>query len=358
MNDNTLHFHWLIALVSLLISTDLFAKQAFELMTLRNDGSIANSGLYNSDRPAVSSDGRFVTFRSGAEQLVSPATRQFNIFLRDTQLNTTELISVSSAGVEGNNSSEISDVSDDGCLVVFSSYASNLVDGDTNGTVDIFLRNRCATPATTTRISKRIDGSQTSAGNYNPDITPDGQYIAYGNYEFGVVRYDVKNDITLPLTGDKKEGDQPAISDDGNRVAFYSNRQLIDTDTNNVWDIYLWDATAGLALVSTSSTGTLREQGDESASRIVSPSISGDGRYVSFVTTAANLVAGDTNGFQDVFVKDTQTGLVSLASVTSNGEQGNNDSPQEQGGRAQLSKDGTWITFESSALNLTNGLVP
>ena len=87
MNDNTLHFRWLIALVSLLISTDLFAKQAFELMTLRNDGSIANSGLYNSDRPAVSSDGRFVTFRSGAEQLVSPATRQFNIFLRDTQLN-------------------------------------------------------------------------------------------------------------------------------------------------------------------------------------------------------------------------------------------------------------------------------
>lgn len=343
----------LAATLPALVSGPALAKERFELMTLTSQGTVTGSGLYNSDRPAMSADGRFVTFRSGADDLVAAATGQFHIFLRDRQSGTTELISAAANGTEGDAGSENSDVSDDGCRVVFESNASNLIDDDTNGRLDIFLRDRCAQPPAIRRISKLTAGGQTVADNFDPDITPDGRWVVYQNYDLGVVRYDVENDITLPLTGDQKTGSHPSISDDGTRVAFYSAPPLLPADTNGVWDIYLWDAAGGLSLVSTGADGTPREQGDESTSRIVEPAISGDGRYVSFATTASNLVANDTGDHQDVFVKDTQGGALIRASVTSAGEAGNGDSPTGEGDRAALSRDGTWIAFQTVATNLT-----
>jgi hypothetical protein len=334
-------------------ATPLQAKQTYELVTLTDGDQAPGAGLYNSDYPAISSNGRFVTFRSGATNLVSQPTSGYHIFLRDRETGTTELISASSAGVQGDGSSgDYSDVTDDGCLVVFESYAKNLVGDDTNNAPDIFLRNRCVEPKSTIRISKLDDGSQTSWGNYHPDITPDGHYVVYGNGNLGAVRYDVTTGETLLLSGDKKTGSNPSISDDGTRVAFYSYWPLIQDDTNGVWDIYLWDAAQGLSLVSVSSDGTQREQGNESSSRVIEPSISGDGKFVSFATTAKNLVNPKTNGLQQVFVKNLTTGDITVESRTVAGDLGNGDSPVQQGGRPALSGAGYLLAFESAADNL------
>lgn len=349
---------WLntVFIVIWLLFIPVSAKSNYELMTLSDQNQVTNYGLYNSSYPSISSDGRFVTFFSGANDLViSPATGEGNIFLRDVLKGTTELISQSTAGVQGNaGSTEISDISDDGCLIVFESYASNL-DADTNKTKDIFLRDRCSLPHTTKLISFRPTGEQTSWGNGVPDITPDGRYVVYENGDYGVCRYDIQTGSTIALTGDKKTGSRPSISDDGKRVAFYSYWPLLPEDNNGVWDIYLWDESSGLSLVSTASDGSQRDQGDESSSRVVAPAISGDGQFVSFATTAANLVPNDTGNYQDVFVKEIQTGKLTRVSVTDSGEQGDSDSPTEQGGKASLSRTGSWVVFETNAKNLTKG---
>jgi Tol biopolymer transport system component len=104
--------------------------------------------------------------------------------------------------------------------------------------------------------------------------------------------------------------------------------------------------------VSVTASGAERNQGVDSASRIVDPAISGNGRFVAYATTASNVVAGDTNGTQDVFVVDTQTGAVTRASVSSTGTQADADAPIGQGERLGLSYDGTWVTFTSNASNL------
>jgi Tol biopolymer transport system component len=104
--------------------------------------------------------------------------------------------------------------------------------------------------------------------------------------------------------------------------------------------------------VSLTSGGGERNQGTESASRVVAPAISGDGRTVAFATTASNMVPGDTNGLQDVFAVDVASGAVQRASLAANGTQGNADMPSTQGERPSLSYDGTWVAFSSSASNL------
>ena len=354
------HFMYrnIVIMLLVLMAPGLQAKQAYELMTLRNDGTIANYGLYNGNRPAISSDGRFVTFFSDADQLVVPKTSKGHIFLRDTELNITELISVGVNGAEGNGNSELSDISDDGCWVVFDSYASNLISNDTNGNMDVFLRNRCATPQSTQRISLMQDGGEIAFGGKHPDITPDGHYVVYEHGTLGVVRYDTQTGAILALTGGHGTANFPSISDDGKRVAFHSNTALIPADSNTVWDVYLWEddnAAGTLSLVSTSANGVQRDIGDESAARVVEAAISGDGRYVSFVTTSSNLLAGDNNRKADVFIKNTRTNDIFRASVTADGVEGNDDSTSQQGGRAALSKTGIWVVFESKASNLNGG---
>jgi Tol biopolymer transport system component len=344
-------------------------REAFELLT-RNpvDGTLPDS-LYNSDNPAITADGRYVVFESSQTGLVSPATNgKVQIFLYDRRLNQIELVSATAAGTGGNNPSNHAAISADGCKVVFESDASDLVPGDTNNLKDVFLRNRCSSPPQTQLISLGLAGEQsTRAGSGEPDISADGGSVAFryggsGGTSPTVEGVYLRNlaagtsqclSVSQP-TGACTVAHFPAISADGSRVAFWSFAPLLPADTNGVWDIYLYDRnTAGLSLVSVSAGGQQRTQGNESTSRVVAPAISADGRYVAFATTSPALVPGDTNGFQDVFVKDTVSGAVVLASVSSTGVQGNADSPANQGERPSLSADGSWVVFSTSATNLT-----
>jgi Tol biopolymer transport system component len=144
------------------------------------------------------------------------------------------------------------------------------------------------------------------------------------------------------------------LSESGTRLAFYSfSSQLVAGDTNSLWDIFVFDSGTGTnTRFSLTSAGGERDQGTESASRVVAPALSGNGQFVAYATTATNVVAADTNGLQDIFVVNLSTGGVARASVAAAGTQGNGDSPVGQGERPSLSFDGTWLAFSSKASNL------
>ncbi|MBS4096011.1 MAG: PD40 domain-containing protein [Sulfuricella sp.] len=340
-------------------------QEAFELLT-RNpaDGSLPDS-LYNSDYPSVTPDGRYVVFESSQAKLVTPASNGVSqIFLYDRKTNRSELVSVNAAGTPGDKASNRAAISADGCKVVFESYATNLSATDINGYKDVYLRDRCSTPPQTTLLSLGTSGEPGTYTSGNPDISADGKTVVYafGGSKTtleGVYLSDLQSGTAQCIsiseaTGKCGAAGNPSISADGSRVAFYAYSPLLKSDTNGVWDIYLYDkkASPSLSIVSVSSSGQPRDQGNESTSRIVEPVISADGRYVAFATTSSVLVANDSNGLQDVFVKDTQTGKMTLASVSSSGLQGDGDSPAGQGERPSLSADGSWVVFSTSAKNL------
>jgi hypothetical protein len=254
--------------------------------------------------PSISADSRFVAFESDATDLVAGDTNGFrDIFVHDHLTGKTARVSVDSSGMQGDQNSLNACVSADGRYVAFESTASNLVAGDTNGFGDIFVHDRVT--GKTTRVSVDSVGLQ---GNQNSQC--------------------------------------PSLSADGNQVAFDSNaNNLVSGDTNGVWDVFVHDRVTGKTTrVSVDSAGV---QGNK-ISRY--PSLSADGRYVAFHSSADNLVAGDTNNVWDVFVHDRITGTTTRVSVDSAGVQGNNNSAN-----ACVSADGRCVAFQSVASNLVAG---
>lgn len=217
-------------------------------------------------------------------------------------------VSVASSGAQGNDMSRWPQISADGNYVVFESYASNLVDDDTNGEPDIFVRNRQT--GVTERVSVADDESQ--ANNWS------------------------ESDL--------------AISRDGRYVAFASMASnLVSGDTNGIMDVFVRDRLLGQTTrVSVDSSGA-QVYGDEWTT-FGGLAISGDGRFVTFTSDVPNLVSDDTNGVADAFVHDLQTGATIRVSVSSSGEQGNGSS-----GSSDISDDGHLVVFGSSATNLVSG---
>lgn len=358
-----------LCILALSMVSQVYAREAYDLASLGNDGSLPDS-FYNADHAAVTPDGRYVVFRSGESKLVSPNTSGYQIFLRDRTSGTTELISQSSGGQAGNNASDWPSISDDGCRVVFESDSTNLVSGDANGTTDVFLRDRCASPASTVLVSLDSYGTQAAGQSKRADISGDGEMVAFWSYATnlvpGVTRagqiyaHNLTNGETSLVSksattlgeGGNFAADCPAVSEDGSRIAFWSYaNDLVAGDANGMWDIFLYDANSDeVALVSTNSSGGQQAQGGEGISSASCPAISGDGRFVAFPSRGTQLIAGDTTT-GDIFLKDTQTGTLTKASVSSSGVSGNGDSKY----RPSLSQDGTWVAFYSDSTNLASG---
>lgn len=317
-------------------------------------------------------EGRFVAFVSNSAGMANGSTNaRRQVFWRDNLTGETVLVSANAAGEEGNDDSWAPSISADGLVVAFESYASNLVAGDTNGVRDVFVRSATST-AGVQRVSVGTGGLEANAGSYQATVSGDGRVVAFvsgasnltagvsGTSTINVIRRDLTTGtntlISANASGNGVGGGHPALSEDGNRLAFYSYALTLAGDTNGLWDIFVYDHAAGSTTrVSLTSTGGERNQGTESASRVVAPAISGNGRYVAYSTTASNVVPGDTNGMQDVFIVDTQTGAVARSSVSSAGVQGNADSPVGQGERVALSHDGTWVAFSTASNNLGAG---
>jgi hypothetical protein len=221
------------------------------------------------------------------------------------------------------------------------------------------------------RISKGENGKEPNAESYQPSISGDGYFISFtsaasnisatdkGISNNNVFLYDVKQGTTKmisidPLSQKGGGGSNSSLSFDGKRIAFYSHTATLTTgDNNGFWDIFLYDKNEPkLKRISLTSTGGERNQGNESANRIVWPSISGNGRYITYTTTASNMVPGDTNSFQDVYVYDVLTGTTVIASRSATEKSGNSDSPIGQGEKIAINHEGTWVAFTTNTTNL------
>ena len=314
-------------------------------------------------------EGRYVVFVSAAQGLAGSTGKHRQIFWRDRNEGITKLISAAPNGEEGNGDSYFPAISGDGKSVAFESYSSNLVQTDKNGFRDIFVWHAATNKIETVSVGE--GGNEANAESIEPSVSGDGNFIAFtsmasnisltakGISNNNVFLRDMKNNSTVmisidPITKKGGGGSKPSISYDGSRIAFYSSvENLVANDKNGIWDIFLWDKnTALLKRVSLTADGKERNQGNESANRIVSPAIAGNGRYIAFSTTAENMVAGDNNNFQDVFIYDITSGTTVLASNGADGKPGNEDSPIQQGEKIALSFDGNWVAFSTKASNL------
>ncbi len=350
----------------------------FELLSRSTDNSKFGT-FYETSAPVVGGDfteeGRYVAFVSSAAGLGGASGKKRQIFWRDRNSGETKLISTGMKGEEGNGDSFAPSISADGQSVAFESYATNLVPIDSNNVRDIFVWN--AKTNTVTAVSTGAGESETNSESFEPVISGDGSLIAFSssasNLAPGVDGTSTVNvylkrvgsgQTPILVSADPKTkkgvgGSRPSISDDGTKIAFYSFAStLVENDKNGLWDIFLYDSrNPKLKRLSLTASGGERDQGTESASRVVAPSISGNGSFVAFATTATNMVSGDTNNFQDVFVVNVVSGEVKRVSTGADGVQGNGDSPIEQGEKVAISYDGSLIAFSTKAANLGGDII-
>ena len=314
--------------------------------------------------PYMSSNGRYVVFYSYATNLVADDTNgQSDVFIRDTVLDTTSRISVSSSEVEGDNASYSPYISSDGNFVTFVSDATNLVADDTNANPDIFMRDIAL--GTTTRISvssDEVEGDGSSDGDIQ-SMSSDGNYVVFDSQATNLVADDTNGsndvflrDIALGTTtrisvdSNEVEADSgsydPIISSDGNYIVFSSSaNNLVADDTNGVQDIFLRNIALGTTTrISVSSDEVEGDAGSDE------PFMSSDGNYIVFSSEASNFVADDTNALYDVFLRDIALGTTTRISVSDEDEEGDDESYAPS-----ISPDGNFIAFQSNATNLVVG---
>jgi hypothetical protein len=345
---------------------------------------------------AVSSDGRFVAFTSNA--VVDLADFMWTrVYLRDLEYDQTRLVSVSSDGEEANNQAGGEagggagrlGISADGRYVAFASQADNLIHSDKNGAWDVFVRDRKY--GSTERVSVSSSGAEAGGcwiyGSHSPDLSADGRYVSFSSDCTNLIPDDMNGDMRDILVRDRQEhetllmsissgGEQAnnhsyrsTISADGRFVCFSSVADnLVPGDTNGDEDVFVHDRDAdedgifdesghiSTTRVSVSSLGAQAE-GDSFAG-----TISADGRYVAFASTAANLsyvlqggvpISDDTNDVIDVFVHDRVSGKTDRVSVSSTGAQANGPSCNVVSFIGLgISDNGRFVVFDSEASNL------
>jgi len=332
-----------------------------ERVSVASDGTQGNG---SSDSPAISADGRYVVFDSYASNLVpGDSNGGRDVFARDRQTGQTERVSVASDGAQGNRASHHPAISADGRYVAFASAATNLVPDDTNGRQDIFVHDRQT--GTTTRVSITSGGAQVEDGDsYSPSLSADGRYVAFSSYASTLVAISNRNYGNIFLhdqqtgrtelisvasigTGNagRLGGYSPSLSADGQSVAFASFEKLVAEDRNEARDIFVRDRQRRQTeLVSLASTGAEGNAGSGY------PSLSGDGRYVAFVSSASSLVVGDTGGRRRVFVHDRQTGRTERVSVPGDSARSDSDSYSPS-----LSADGRYVAFTARSSGPVGG---
>jgi len=334
---------------------DLLTGQVTQVSS-SSSGAPGNQATWSG---SISGDGRFVAFESYASNFVAGDTNgDRDIYLKNVVTGEVKLVSTRT-GADAGTYAEAwgASVSYDGRYVAFSSAASNLVANDTNESGDIFVKDLLT--GELKLVSTDSDGVQ---GNYGASgdgsggakISADGRHVVFTSWSDNLAgdndgRMDVfvKNLDTGELVnvtgnsgiawyGAAKVGD---ISADGRYVLFQTGEHMLDDDWNGSQSIYWKDLQTGeLARVCVGYP--VGEQ---------SMAMSGDGRYVVF-STSQSLVDADTNNYSDVYVKDMQTGALSLVSRTVAGNLGNNASLE-----AEISLDGSTIVFSTYASNLVAG---
>jgi Tol biopolymer transport system component len=329
----------------------------------------------------VTPDGRYVLFGSEADNLVAGDLNGVrDVFVLDRDASSIERVTVTSGGIEqdegpipgGQPLQTGQSISRDGRFVTFVSSATNLVAGDTNDAHDVFLRDRLN--GTTTRVSVLTGGgqlSQSASGStsFYSAVSDDGRYVAFASLAPNIIETAQASDIFVhdrqlviteridvgvggvPATGGGvgAVSSEVSISANGQYVAFSSaHDNLVASDTNGSFDIFVRDRVLGVTERVSVRNGGIEATGGNS----VTPTITPDGRFVAFASAASNLVFGDTNGVFDYFIHDRSTGRTERVSVSSQGTESNGASI---GSPPAISEDGRYVMFPSSASNLVPG---
>lgn len=371
----------LVAAVVVTFGAPSATQAATARVSVTGTSTQANDGSLDAD---PNEDGNLVAFSSRATNLVTDSNGVTDVFVRDRLASMTTRVSVSTAGVQANDFSDSSALSDDGWHVVYRSFATNLVGFDTNGVWDIYARNRQA--GTTTMVSLTTANGLANGDSEQPSISDNGRYVAFTSVASNLaalatdVGYDVfLRDRDTDADGIFDEGGAvsttlvsvdgtgtssgnhfsfaPQISGNGRYVSFISYASdLGPSDTNGLSDVYVRDVQAGPTVrVSESSAGA---EGDTDS---YPGGISDNGRYVAFRSYATNLVSGDTNGMDDIFLRDRDTdgdgifdeaGAVSTTRVSVSTAGAEADGPSNE---AAISGDGLLVLFRSHATNLVSG---
>ena len=316
--------------------------------------------------PVISADGRYVAFASAATTLVPGDTNDTaDVFVADRRTGAIERVNVSSTGAQAHHLTDEGSfgpsISADGRYVAFASFADNLVPGDTNEALDGFVHDRRT--GRTSRITLDTAGGQAWGGGVSIDRS--GRYAAFialpgailpGSDDFqldGVFHRDLRTgevrraDVSTAGGPSDSVSGVAVISGDGRHVAFQSwGAGLHPGDTNGEPDVFLRDVdTAVTELVSITPAGVAGNGAS------LGFAVSADGRFVAFCSYASDLVPGDTNGVADVFVRDLRTGVTRPVSVAADG------GPSAEGacGAGAVSDDGRFVTFASSSPDLVPG---
>jgi hypothetical protein len=260
--------------------------------------------------PVLDASGRYVAFLSNGRNLTTNRLiGDFHLYVRDQQAGTTTLVDADTNGVgSGVSAATAPMVTSDGRLVAFTAPDGNLVSDDHNRGYDTFIRDWAA--GTTELVSVRQPTFDS--------LTPNGP-------------------STVSMF---------SVSQGARYVAFSSEADnLVANDTNGWGDVFVRDVLLGTNILVSAATNGAGSDGPS-----FEPAISADGSFVAFTSSADNLVPGDLNKSQDVFVRALQTGATSLVSVSTNGVSGGTNSHQPW-----LSADGRFVLFRSAAVNLAPG---
>lgn len=340
--------------------TDIYLYDARQRMLARIsmgvEGAEANG---DSSSPAISADGNCIAYVSAANNLVMGDTNGVtDIFVYEQRTGLTTRVSVSTSGRQAQGASTAPAISSDGRYVAFRSAADNLLPNDTNGFEDIFVRDR--QQQSTTRASVATDGMEANGPCVQtPSISADGRYVAFASHASNLDAHDTNDglapDIFLRDRADETTlcisrpphgttgigaSNGPSLSADGRFVAFASFAGfLVSGDTNRTTDIFVYDRQA-----KTLVRESVNAQGVQANDASTATAISGDGRCLVYLSYASNLVARDENGFPDVFLRDRATGATLRVNTTANGEEADDDSS----GPA-INADGSAVVFTSWA---------
>ena len=342
--------------------SDIFVKNIVTGAINRISTTSSNAQALGGDstQARVSTNGNYAVFTSLAANLVSADTNNHaDIFLKNLLTNQITRVSTSTAGVEANGASKQADLSLNATKVVFTSSATNLVTDDTNAFDDIFYKD--VTTNVIQKLSVSSSGIQSNGDSWGARLSNDGTRVVFVSNANNLIVGDTNNlsdifvkdiatqevirvNVTKLGQQANQSSDNAVFSKDGTKVLFTSEaNNLVEGDTNNVRDVFVKDLiTDELIRV------TQNKAGEQANGVSYNAQFSPDGRQIVFSSLASNLVAGDVNGVVDVFVKDLDTGTVTLVSRNNAGEQGNALSS----GNVSFSSDGTKIAFNSIANNL------
>ena len=373
------------------------------LVTVNTSGTDAGNadtsnygGVYgNNFDPTISADGRYVAFESDSNNLVTnDAIGGTQVFVRDVQQGVTTMVSVNAAGTDGgndqgnnfNSDNELPQISADGGTVVFQSVSTNLLP---SGVSDLFLGHqqlfaRNLLTNTTSLVSVDPNGVPLAAAEYNnfpvgfvgKDITPDGRYIAFtcddgsGSGLDGVYVRDVQAGKTVlasvnaagTANGNQGAAGPLSLSADGRFVLFASaSTDLVSNDKVGGGQWFVRDLQQNqTTLVSVNRDGTDAGDTGVSGDTVGLPTFSSDGRFVTFVDAADNLVAGDYNFTNDIFQRDLQSATTLLVSARDPNLPSVADS-EVNGNRASsypsVSADGRYVVFASQRADLLPNLL-